>query len=59
MGVDDGNIQVTDGCRNDDGKMSNINIPTCSGCGSTLEHNISLLRCIMLFNIVQLSLYAR
>ena len=54
MGVDDGNIQVTDGCRNDmhNGKLSNINIPTCSGCGSTLEHNISLLRCIMLFKIV-------
>ena len=51
MGVDDGNIQVTDGCRNymHNGKLSNINIPTCSGCGSTHEHNISLLRCIMLF----------
>ena len=51
MGVDDGNIQVTDGCRNDmhNGKLSNINIPTCSGYGSTHEHNISLLRCIMLF----------
>ena len=51
MGVDDGNIQATDGCRNDmhNGKLSNINIPTCSGCGSTHEHNISLLQCIVLF----------
>ena len=51
MGVDDGNIQVTDGCRNYNGKMSNINIPTCSGCRSTLKHDISLFRCIMLFKI--------